>query len=235
MHKPIGAGRAASVCAPWAVAAACLLTVSCAAAQRSKEQELALVQLTHSLSGHYDNLAQNRADLRAGTAPHEALALDIMRIDSPIMGSHAFYLQESASEDTRRIMRQQVITFELSADGKIRERIATLIEPRRWRDAPNNPELLSALVTEDIAPLSGCDLVWTRTGQGFAGLNDPDRCHAAMYGTEASARTEVRAELDATGLALLERSYDSDGRLVEGRAADAYYRFRRSAATRKEP
>jgi hypothetical protein len=59
-------------------------------------------------------------------------------------------------------MLQQVLTFEI-ANGKIKESLATLVEPRRWRDGQLNPELFTAMVPEDIVALSGCDLFWTRS------------------------------------------------------------------------
>jgi hypothetical protein len=92
-----------------------------------------------------------------------------------------------------------------------------------------SPELLTALVLDDLTPLSGCDLFWTRGPDGFVGVNEPLRCHSASQASEAAARTELRAELKATELALSEQSYDSNGVLMQGRATDAFFRFRKGA------
>jgi hypothetical protein len=217
-----------------ALAPSCLLLgaiiwvlLGCAASRQTKEQELNLAQMMRWLPGTYTNLAQHEADVKAGKAPHEALAIAIVPIDSPIMGPHAFYFQQMAADDPRRVMVQQVLSFELTDRGKIKESIATLVEPRRWRDGQLNPELFTAMVVEDLVPLSGCDLFWTRSGEGFVGLNEPLRCHTASHTSEAAARTVLGAELKATEFALTEQSYDANGVLTQGRTDEPAYRFRK--------
>jgi hypothetical protein len=209
-------------------AAACAL-LACAASRQTKDQELGLAQMMRWLPGTYSNVAQHEADVKAGKPPHEALAIAIVPIDSPIMGPHAFYLQEMAADDPRRVMVQQVLSFELTDRGKIRESVATLVEPRRWRDGHLNPELFTAMVLEDLVPMSGCDLFWTRSGDGFVGANEPLRCHTASHTSEAAARTQLVAELKSTELASAEQSYDASGALLQGRADDPMYRFRKGA------
>jgi CpeT/CpcT family (DUF1001) len=202
---------------------------ACAAARETKEQGLALAQITRWLPGTYSNVAQHEADVKAGKPPHEALTIAIVPIDSPIMGAHAFYLQEMAADDPRRVMAQQILSFELNDKGKIRESLATLVEPRRWRDANLNPELLTALVLDDLTPMSGCDIIWTKAPDGFVGANEPLRCHTASRASEAAVRTELRAELKSTELSLAEQSFDANGVLVQGRAEDPFYRLRKGA------
>jgi len=208
-------------------AAACGALLACAASRQTKDQELNLAQMMRWLPGTYSNVAQHEADVKAGKPPHEALAVAIVPIDSPIMGPHAFYMQQMAADDPRRVMVQQVLSFELTDSGKIKESIATLVEPRRWRDGQLTPELFTAMVLEDLVPMSGCDLFWTRSGEGFVGADEPLRCHTASHTSEAAARTLLVAELKSTELALSEQSYDASGVLMQGRAEDPLYRFRK--------
>jgi hypothetical protein len=209
-------------------ALAASVLVACASSRKEKTQELDLAQMMRWLPGTYSNVAQHEADVKAGKPPHEALDIAIVPIDSPIMGPHAFYLQEMAADDPRRVMVQQVITFEIGPSGKIKESVATLVEPRRWRDGQLTPELFTAMVVEDLVPMSGCDLFWKRSGDGFVGADEPLRCHTASHTSEAAARTQLVAELKSTELALSEQSYDSSGVLMQGRAEDPLYRFRKS-------
>src|SRR6202035_4698888 len=105
------------------------------AAHEEKKPEIQLAQITRWLRGSYINVAQHDADVHAGKAPHEALAITVVSVvDSPIMGLHTFYLQESAADDPQRVMRQQVLTFEVTDQGRVREQVANLVDPRRWRD-----------------------------------------------------------------------------------------------------
>jgi len=199
--------------------------------QSHPKPEVELAQITRWLPGTYNNIAQHEADVKAGRPPHEALEVVIVPIDSPIMGAHAFYLQEMAADDPRRVMVQQVLSFEVTdKKGQIRESVATLVEPRRWREGYLNPELFTAMVQEDLTPMSGCDLFWTRTATGFAGANDPLRCHASDRMSDAAAKNELRAELKSTELALSEQSFDERGALILGRADEPYYRFHKGAA-----
>jgi hypothetical protein len=209
------------------------LLAGCAAGgQKAPKPDVELAQLTHWLPGTYNNTAQHDADVKAGKPPHEALTIVIVPIDSPIMGEHVFYLQEMAADDPRRVMRQQVLSFAVS-DKKgevIRETVATLVEPRRWREGYLNPELFAAMVTEDVTPMSGCDLFWKRTATGFAGANDPRRCHSSDRMSDAAALNQVRAELTSIELSFAEQSFDENGALVLGRTDDPFYRFHKGAA-----
>src|SRR5665213_1639473 len=187
--------------------------MACSSGKKTKPDELGMAQIVRWLPGTYNNSAQHDADVKAGKPPHDALAVAIVPIDSPLMGVHAFYFQEMAADDPRRVMVQEILTFEMTDKGRIKESIASFVEPRRWRDANLNPEVLTALVPDDLTPLSGCDLFWTRSHDGFVGANEPLRCHTASQSSEAAARTDLRAELTATQLSLSVRSYDASGAL----------------------
>jgi hypothetical protein len=212
------------------------LLAGCAAGgQKAPKPDVELAQLTHWLPGTYNNTAQHDADVKAGKPPHEALTIVIVPIDSPIMGEHVFYLQEMAADDPRRVMRQQVLSFAVSGQkGEvIRETVATLVEPRRWREGYLNPELFAAMVTEDVTPMSGCDLFWKRTATGFAGANDPRRCHSSDRMSDAAALNQLRAELTSIELSFSEQSFDESGALVLGRTDDPFYRFHKGAALKQ--
>jgi hypothetical protein len=218
-----GALRIALLLAGAAMLAACV-----SAASEEKKPDIQLAQIARWLPGTYNNNSQHEADVHAGKTPHEALALTIVPIDSPIMGLHTYYLQESAADDPLRIMLQEVLTFEVNDRGLIHESVATLVDPRRWRDGPSNPELLTALVTEDLVPQNGCDLFWKRAPDGFIGMNDPARCHLPLHTAEMAASTQLVAELKSTELDLSEQSYDSNGALLQGRHDDPLYRFHKA-------
>jgi len=200
--------------------------------QKAPKPDVDLAQLTRWLPGTYNNYAQHDADVKAGKPPHEALTVVIVPIDSPIMGEHVFYLQEMAADDPRRVMRQQVLSFAVS-DKKgevIRESVATLVEPRRWREGYLNPELFAAMVQEDLTPFSGCYLFCKRTAAGFAGANDPRRCHSSDRLSDAAALNQLRAELTSIELSFSEQSFDENGALVLGRVDEPFYRFHKGAA-----
>lgn len=203
------------------------LAAGCADQQRARESELK--DLLAWLPGTWDNSAQVREETAAGAVqPHEPLVLQVLRIDAPRMGRNAFYVQEAAAEDPRRIMRQLIVTFAIR-DHAIREQRYALLEPRRWRDAQRDPDVFRSLTAQDLRELAGCELTWERSGERFTAHDDAQTCHATAGEGPPPARSDLRAELDAHELALAERHYDGAGQLLLGRADASFYRFTRRA------
>ncbi|HEY6482738.1 MAG TPA: chromophore lyase CpcT/CpeT [Steroidobacteraceae bacterium] len=198
----------------------------------SPEQELA--ELLQWLPGHYDNTAQEQSDMHAGVRPpHEALALDIVSIDAPMIGPHAFYLQESAADDPRRVTAQRILVFAV-VKKDIVESAWTLAEPHRWRNGQLNPELFKGLLTEDLHAFKGCSLRWKRDGEHFLGVNDPKTCHDLPGVSAGQSHVELRTELGPEEYAYAELAFDKSGRLVRGRQDEPFYRFRKQSQSPAE-
>lgn len=206
-----------------ALTAAALLA---ACTTQSKRSEAELAQLLAWLPGRYDNVAQSEADAHAGRESHVALELNIVRIYAPLMGDYAFYVQETAADDPRRVIAQHAVAFAVVKDRGIVESLWSFAEPTRWRDAHLNLDLFKGLMPQDFVPLAGCDLIWTKKEGRFVGANDPDTCRASSS-AGGPLRMNLRAELTADELAVAEQSYESSGRVVQGNAAEPFYRFRR--------
>lgn len=194
-------------------------------ASQTKLLESDLAQLAAWLPGRYDN-ADQAGQNRTGGRADEALALVIVPIYSLFLGEHAFYVQEMAVDDPRRVLGQRVITFDLT-DDRIVQGTYMLAEPLRWRDAHLDPSLFKGLMAnQDLKPLTGCALVWKKDGERFTAANEPSRCRIPSRATGTMLNTELRAELSADRLALSDRSYDANGRLVAGNRDDEpFYRF----------
>lgn len=201
------------------------LTVVAGCTGQTKLREAELSQLAQWLPGRYDNLEQAQGDARRGGAPHEALAMVIVPIYAPVLGKYAFYSQEMAADDPRRVTAQRVIAFDLAGDKLVQSMFA-LAEPVRWRDAHLNPDLFKALIPhQDVRPLAGCELVWKKDGERFTAANDPARCRIASRITGSTVNLDVRAELAPGELAMSDRSYDASGKLVYGNPDEPFYRF----------
>ncbi|HEY4210400.1 MAG TPA: chromophore lyase CpcT/CpeT [Steroidobacteraceae bacterium] len=188
-----------------------------------------LLELAVTLGGQYDNTAQVQADIKNAVHPaHDAVALHIIPIDAPVMGKHAFYVQESAADDPRRVLVQRIWSFDYSAKGIV-QTVATLTEPLRWRNIENNPDVVRSMMANDISPQHGCDVKWEKSGSKFIGSNDPKHCRSNSRAT-GNVLIETRIELDSAELAIGEIATDAAGQKVQGRTDDAYYRFRRQAS-----
>src|SRR5262249_18332455 len=92
------------------LALAAALGAGCSDQGKVREEEM--TQLLALLPGRYDNSAQVEADLRAGSAAHERIALVIAHVYTPRLGHHVFYAQEMAADDPRRVLSQKMYSFE---------------------------------------------------------------------------------------------------------------------------
>ena len=200
-----------------------------ACADQGKARELDLAELLGLIAGHYDNTAQVEADVRRGLRPpHDALALDIVPVDDPLIGEHVFYVQERAADDARRVMAQRIWTID-AVDKKIVQTVWTLKEPMRFRDAQHDPDLLKSMMNQDVVKVYGCNLTWKKVGDTFTAGNDPKTCRSSSRMTSGSLQIDSRMELDANGLSLAENATDAAGQLAQGRTDDPFVRFRKAS------
>jgi hypothetical protein len=204
-----------------------LVLSACSSQLKKAESELA--DLADLLAGRYNNAAQAEEEAAAGKRAHPALALDIVRVDMPLLADWVFYSQESAANDARRITAQRLMTFEAMKDGSIIERVFTFAQPQRWRDGHLNPGLFKGLMLQDTTPMQGCDLSWKKDGDKWVGTNNRDTCRVTSAAL-GSVRMQMKVELSPDELAVSELSYTAGGQLVQGSAEDPFYRYRRGAA-----
>lgn len=237
-----------------AIALAALL-MGCAAEKQRKRGEADLERLARWLPGTYDNTRQAKEDLRNRIqSPHDPVELTIVPLDSePVrvslgLESHAFYMQEVAADDARRVLSQKVILFKVTAKGLV-ESLYTLVEPLRWRDGQRDPGIFEGMTPKDFTVIPGCELLWKREGETDAksppakddankvlestrlvGANDPKRCQTTSHAAMGLVQVDMRAEIGMNEIATAELQYDSDGRLILGNKDAPFYRFRRTGS-----
>ena len=210
----------------WGVVAMCALAMlqlgGCASQQKLRKGELE--QLMAALPGVYNNGAQARADAAAGVSPpHAVMNLLVTSFFVPVLGEHVLHVRETAVDDPRRLISQQIWTFSVVDGKRIVQRILLLAEPERWRTG--DPQLFRSLLPSDTRPLNGCELVWQKTSDGFSAANQRSTCRANSRVDDEVVTVEYRAELKGDELAISERHFDAAGRVVAGNEADPYYRF----------
>jgi len=167
-----------------------------ACADQTKLRESELSQLLGWLPGRYDNTAQADSDAQRGVQPpHDRIALIIVKVYTPRLGHHVFYVQEMAADDPRRVMSERMFSFKVDEKRGILESVYTFAEPLRWRDGQRNIELFTSVVTEDVQSVPGCELGWHKAGEQFIASYDPKLCHN-------SGGPESAAELTSDSLLL---------------------------------
>jgi hypothetical protein len=213
----------ASLC----VLTACAALASCASEMKKAEADLA--QIESWLPGRYDNADQVQADAKAGRAPHAAQSLGISMVGTETFGEHAYYLQESAADDPRRITAQRLLSFEALKDGGVLATVYTLSEPSRWRDGDRNPNVFKGMMYTDASPLAGCELLFKKDKDGtkFVAANPAGGCRATLPALGGNVKLQMRAELTAEELSIAELAFNSSGQVVQGDAAEPFYRYRK--------
>ena len=203
-----------------------LLLGLAACASQPKRDAVFFSELASLLPGSYDNIAQSR-----GGDGHSALRLVIAPVQAAQLGRYVYYVQEMAADDARRVLAQRLYILE-PVEGAERALLlqADFAEPARWRDGHQRRDLFKGLLMEDVRPRVGCDVTFTRGGKGFV-ASGRDTCRISAPGNGETLRVEQRFELDADGLAVLERQRDATGVLVRPEGADPWYRFARRADT----
>ncbi len=174
--------------------AGCLAAVAavCGCASQTKQHETELTGLLVVLPGTYDNSAQAELDARNGARPgHIAITLTITHVHAPRLGHYVYYVQESAADDPRRVLSQEMYSFLADEKHGIVETIYQLVEPLRWRDGQLNKELFSSMVMEDVQT-EGCQLLWKKKPEGgFVATRNPKVC------PDVGGGAAVQAELSA--------------------------------------
>jgi hypothetical protein len=226
------------------LAAACL--TGCATMKKNHQRDVDYAQFSRWLPGTYDNAAQVKADLQKGVRhPHDAVELAVIPTESIEVGQDSFYLQETASDNSLRVLSQRVVVFKETEKGFV-EVIYSLLEPMRWRDGPHEPDMFEGLTTRDLKLANGCELTWNRVetdtdkhakkltkeeekkaaeANRYEGKNDSKRCQMTSHAVMGLVNVELRGELSSKELALAELQYDSDGKLLQGSSDEPFYRF----------
>lgn len=229
-----------------------IASLSGCAENRERTNQEDLARMAHWLPGTYSNTAQAQADARNGVRPsHDAVELAIVPLESESIavgvGHTAYYMQEMAADDARRVLSQKVVIFNATDKGIV-ETVATLIDPLRWRDGQREPDIFMGMTPKDLKMLSGCDLTWKRQEEPgkstkkptnkkaakeaeehlrFVATNDSKHCQITSHAVMGLVPTELRGELTATEFATAELQYDSNGALLNGNQAEPFYRFRK--------
>lgn len=215
------------------------LLSGCASGRKDREAELR--QIVDWLPGYYDNSQQIEAEKQQGAQPHDALAIAIVPIYAPMISKNVFYAQEMAPNDSRRVMSQRLLAFDISEDDKIVQSIFTLQDPLRWRDGHQNPDLFKAMQPPDVQVVAGCGIQWKKEQKEKKPKEDSKPEHFIAWGSRNSCRSKTRSptggtlyvetkiELSPDELAMSDQLYDTGGKPVFARPGDPYFRFRRRA------
>ena len=192
-----------------------------AAASKKKEQEAAYLSFLKLLPGSFDNLTQ--ADESAGQI--QPVILSIRPVDLQLIGKLVMQVRETAANDPNRLLAEHIWTVEHDQDNNIILHVYQFKEPQRWIHGGNDPMLLQSLLPDDLVKMSGCEIYWTKSANGFSGAVRPHTCRPGS--SEEGHLVEISAELSADDLTLTELQAGPGGRLPADTGSAAAWHFQR--------
>ncbi len=199
-------------------------------ADQARHREVELQELVGMFAGQYDNIAQVRQLNAQGNGEREALVMLIVPVHAPLIGDNVFLVQESAANDPRRLISQQLASLQVAAGEPVLvETQLALTEPGRWREAGRNPDVFKSLLPQDVKLMGGYEITWRKVAGGFDGSTDVTRCRVNSRTTGEGLRVDQRLQLRADSIHRVERQVDATGHLMQGGGDDPGYNFQRRA------
>ncbi|HEX4375627.1 MAG TPA: chromophore lyase CpcT/CpeT [Steroidobacteraceae bacterium] len=191
------------------------------ASKKDKEQEAAYLSFLKMLPGSFDNLAQ--ADESSGQT--QPVILSIRPLDLQLIGKLVLLVRETAANDPHRLLAEHIWTVDRDKDKNIVQHVYQFKEPQRWKGAGDDSMLLQSLLPDDLQKEGGCDIYWTKSGDGFSGATRPHACRPGA--SEEGHLVEIAAELTADDLTLTELQAGPGGRLPTDTASTSPLHFQR--------
>jgi hypothetical protein len=189
---------------------------------KKKIEEAEFIGLLRALPGDYDNITQTEQE---SGKQHAAVVLSIKPLQADTVGKLVLLVRETAADDRRRVLEQRIWTLEHTKDHLFVQRVYLFKEPQRWVNAGDDPLLMQSLLPDDLLPLTGCELLWTKTDTGYMASTRP---HACRPGPSSEGQLiELSAELRGDDLIVSEQQAGTGGRLPAEIDPAMAYRFQR--------
>lgn len=192
------------------------------AANKKKQEEAEFLEFLHGLTGDFDNLSQIDAE---NNGQHTAVVLSIRPLNLQALGRLVVLARETAANDKHRVLAQRIWTIDRDKEHHIVQRVYILKEPQRWTQAMDNPEVLQALLPDDLQQMTGCELFWTKADTGYSGAIRPNACRPSAE--REGILVETSAELKGDDLVLTELQAGPGGRLPAQVDPASSYHFQR--------
>jgi hypothetical protein len=100
----------------------------------------------------------------------------ILNVFAPMLSGNALFVRETDAGDVRRVYSERLWLLDVSGSGHLVATVYAFDQPDRWRDGAENPELFRSLLSQDLRPLPGCELIWEKSAHGYSATAASPRC-----------------------------------------------------------
>jgi hypothetical protein len=167
------------------------LVCSCSGMREERQRAEDFGELLGWFPGHYDNKEQAAQDEKNNVHPaHAPIALIIVPVQTPRLGHHVFFAEETDAENSKRVMSERMFSFDIDEQRGIIGVMYNFVDPQRWRDGQMNPDVFTVVMSEDVVP-AGCEFIWKRSGETYIASYDPKHCHTRVKPGENPAELTI--------------------------------------------
>ena len=212
----------------------CMLGLLCACSAEPEDkgdQALALVQ--QWVDGNYNNVAQAEADAAANLPPeqmHRPMHQLFVPVEMPELEGYVVYQQSSmdGTENPAMIFRHGLMQYLPDTEtGKLRQRELYFKEPEAFKNAHQNPAVLSDVTLEDLTWDEGCDFYLQANAEGsmVGGPLIEGACVLFNQGLQKNMYADDLVEITATEYRFRGRYVDETGKVMWGTGSDELNRL----------
>ena len=171
-----------------------------------------------------------------GVRGDRPILMRVMAVDPPPGRRYALYMELRHDGEQGEVYRQRLLVFDESPGRTGNSMTALgLANPQAAQALAHNPRLVAEGRLDTVAVLGeGCEMRFTRAGDGFLGRIDPADC--VITGKSGQQRRiEGETLLGARAIEQLERGYDLEMQLLFGNADGKRYVWPRVARATPAP
>ena len=159
------------------------------------------------MPGVFDNFQQVFEERDAKSPrPHDRIHAVVSPVIVPALGDRVFLVQYSRPDvpSSAPVFRFHSLAGPAPGGGVL-QRVYELAGDRRTVDPAVDAAWLAALSVEQFRPLTGCDVTWRRTADGFVGTTRPGACRVPAAAGRDDRAIDSAYTLTATSYSIDER------------------------------
>lgn len=225
--------RLAAALRPYLILPGCLclasVLVSCQTATGSAAKnpdrylplERVLSRFLDWFEGEYDNweqVWQQQLDGVKKADRHEHVHHIFKAVSAPNIGEHVFFVKQYKDGDYENVYRQRLYKITIDKpENAVRLAVYRFKDEAEYRNADQNPALLTDITPEQLKNLPGCDVFWTYRDDHFVGEIKPNACFYYSDRLQKNIYITDTLKLTDSEIWIADRAYDAAGNKIFGR------------------